>query len=249
MILFIVELQLMYFSRFSCNNIVIATALFIFSSVISAQHGGISLSQTRIVFSADKNTQLITVNNEGEQNYLIQSRVYRDARLEKTAPFIITPPLAKIEGGNKLHQRILFENENLPSDRESLFFLSVLAIPGKKQIIGETNTAGQLSMGFRFIVKLFYRPQSLGVPAADTACRLEFFHSAKGIEVSNPTPWYQTFSQLTINNKFVELKDNNSMIAPMSRQYYSWTETADIAKWQTINDYGGLSPLCQQYIK
>ncbi|MGE4745924.1 fimbrial biogenesis chaperone [Yersinia enterocolitica] len=215
-------------------------------NTIAANVGGISLSQTRMVFLATDKAQTLTVKNSDNQTYLIQSRVQRNLDDTASAPFVITPPLFPLRADNRQLLRILPQDTaGLPTERESLFYLSVVGIPAQTE---QNSASNQVSMGLRFMIKLFYRPTGLAVSQDAAACGLEFNATAQGVRVNNPTPYYQTLGQLVLNHTTIDLDNQPSMVAPMSTATYSVSAPVTQAKWQTINDFGGLSTECQQAV-
>lgn len=207
-----------------------------------AASGGVSLGQTRVVFSARDSAQTVAVKNTGTQNYLIQSRVQSDASHAGTTPFVVTPPLFVLGSEKKQLLRILRKGEALPTDRESLFYLSVSAIPAQSEPVPDTV---RLSMGFQFVIKLFYRPTGLKELPEAAPCRLQFTPTAKGVRVENPTPYFQTLGSLKFDHSVIDLEKQPSMIAPMSTAFYPTSQPVLELRWQTITDVGGLSEDCQ----
>ncbi|NCG54961.1 molecular chaperone [Serratia fonticola] len=222
----------------------ITLLLVVFStlSAHAAANGGVSLSQTRVVFSAEDKAQTVTVKNTGTQNYLIQSRVQRDVRHVGTAPFVVTPPLFALGPERKQLLRILRQGEALPTDRESLFYLSVSAIPAQSEPAPE---AARLSMGFQFVIKLFYRPVGLKDTPEAAPCRLQFTPTVKGVRIENPTSYFLTLGALTFDQRVIDLDKQPSMVAPMGMAFYPASQPVRQVHWQTITDVGGLSAECQ----
>lgn len=208
--------------------------------------GGISLSQTRVVYLSTDKAQTLTVNNTDNRAYLIQSRVQTASDDAASASFMVTPPLFTLQPGNHQLLRILLaQGGGLPADRESVFYLSVLAIPAKEE---KAASPVQVSMGMRFVIKLFYRPAGLKVQAEATACRLRFLPVPEGVRVENQTPYFQTLGQLTFNQTPVNLDHQPAMLAPLSAQVYPAPRGSLEARWRTVTDYGGLSTPCQQAV-
>ncbi|HHQ4306969.1 TPA: fimbrial biogenesis chaperone [Serratia fonticola] len=214
-------------------------------SAFATANGGVSLNQTRVIFAAGDKAQTITVKNIGSQNYLIQSRIQRERQDQGPAPFIVTPPLFPLGPQSKQLLRILKQDETLPADRESLFYLTVLAIPAQKESV---SADARLSMGFQFMIKLLYRPQGLKLSAQEASCRLQFSRTANGVRVENPTPYFLTFGSLAFGLDEIDLNTQPSMIAPMSVETYPITRPVGRVQWQTLTDFGGLSPACQQTV-
>lgn len=217
--------------------------------------GGISLSHTRVVFDAAAQHAKVTLFNSSDRVYLMSSRVLstvddRGSDAQKM-PFMVIPPLFRLEAQSR--NTVLISRNNtsaLPSDRESVFYLSFLAIPSvpKRDVIDDENawTQPQVSLGVRNIIKLFYRPTNLK-PAVNTAAgKLVFSQQGnKLLQVSNPTPYYQTLGALSLNGKPIDVREYGAMIAPFSRVAYPVGETMKVVRWSVIDDYGLLSEAFQ----
>jgi fimbrial chaperone protein len=207
-------------------------------------NGGISLNQTRVVIDADGKTKTLTVKNTSNKTFLVQSRVVSLQDKDNAAPFIITPPLFKLTPKSSQILRILPQGaSSLPTDRESLFSLSVLAIPA-----GENQRDSQLSLpvGMRFGLKLFYRPKGLDAPTESQICALRFTQSAQDIRIENPTAYYLTLGTLTLNGAPADPQFHPLMLPPKGSLTSPSGRNVKHVQWQAINDYGALSALCQQ---
>ncbi|EPE4188435.1 fimbrial biogenesis chaperone [Yersinia enterocolitica] len=231
----------------SCLLLLLATQnVFATTKKPATNGGGIKLSQTRVVFLATDKAQTLSVDNSDSQTYLIQSRIQRDLDDTASAPFIITPPLFPLPANNRQLLRILPQDiAALPTDRESLFYLSVLGIPAQTN---QENASSQISMGLRFMIKLFYRPAGLSITPEAAACHLQFSRTPQGVQVNNPTPYYHSLAKLTFNHTAIDLNTAPSMVAPMSRVTYAIPGPLTQVQWQIITDHGGLSEPCQQSI-
>lgn len=213
------------------------------AAVQPAGAGGISLNQTRVILTGDS-AQTLTVTNSSDSAFLIQSRALHSPDGGAAAPFTLTPPLFTLAPGSSQMLRILPQNAPLPADRESLFYLSVLAIPAGEQ---PQSDAAQMSMGIRFNLKLFYRPTGLDAPTDAQGCRLRFTQSARMVRINNPTPYYQTLGTLMLDGKAVSLTPRAALLAPGETRHYP-AATAARAQWQIVNDYGALAPFCRQVL-
>lgn len=91
--------------------------------------GGILLERTRVVYDGSKKETALPVTNRSDKlPYLLQSwveNIYDSSR----GPFIITPPLFRLDAGDNSSLRIIKTDGNLPRDKESLFYINVRAIP------------------------------------------------------------------------------------------------------------------------
>lgn len=225
--------------------------LLILMSAFSANtlaEGGLSLSQTRVVFDSNMKNTKITISNQSDRVYLINSRALMPLSADKTqkvaTQFIITPPLFRLE--KESHNTLLIipsDTSALPKDRESIFYLSFLAIPSvkKTELLEDEIPSTQLSLGINMSIKLFFRPVGLEISANIAPEKLIFSQHGQQLRIENPTPYYLTLGQLEINQKAINIRAQGAMLAPFSSQHYTVNEQAKQISWAVINDYGNLS--------
>lgn len=234
-----------------------AMVLCLFSFVSQAAEnntGGISLGATRVIFVSDKSSAGLTVNNSSKKDtWLIRAwmapyKTGKNAADTRKVPFIITPPLYRINPDEQLQLRINGTDiASLPADRESVFTVNVLAIPPKTQLKqdGQKKAANELSGGtLQFAInnqiKLFYRPAALNETATLEKARgqLKVTRKAGSIDVSNPGPYYFTLVNVRVNG--ADLRDESGrdlMVAPFSSLSISVPDAKSL-EYQTINDFG-----------
>lgn len=239
----------------------VCVAALMAGSVFASQTraGGLGLSTTRIIFNQSDKGAEVTFRNNGSALYLVQSAVVpagedvlKETGLKKAspvesqarAPFIVTPPLFRSEPGTENVLRILRTGGLFPADRESLFYFRFNAIPPSPEAAdGQDASSGkvgtQLSIALGMSVKLFYRPKGLSESPDGAWSRLTFHRVKTGVELSNPTPYFQTLSSLTLGGVVVDLNRQPSMVAPFSKVVFTGAGTGSQAVWTTINDYGG----------
>ncbi|MBN5204547.1 molecular chaperone [Serratia marcescens] len=222
-----------------------ALVMLLTASLPGQAAGGIALGQTRVIFSATDRAQSITVRNSGEGAFLIQARVQANPDEGAAAPFLVTPPLHSLKGGSRQLLRILRQDATLPADRESLFYLSVIAIPAHSVPL---TARDRVSVGVRFVVKLFYRPAGIRSSAPEIACRLFFRRAVDGVRIDNPTAYYQTLGRLTINGQKVALAQHPVMVPPLAHLIVPAGKVPNALTWQTVTDAGGLSTPCNQAV-
>jgi P pilus assembly chaperone PapD len=70
----------------------------------------------------------LSVRNPDSSPYLIQTVIDNLESSQQKPPFIITPPLYRLDGGKENLMRVI-QSGNLPQDKESMFWLRVKAIP------------------------------------------------------------------------------------------------------------------------
>jgi len=210
--------------------------LFAGASVALAFHAqaGVIVGGSRVVYEASKKEVSLSVKNPEENTtYLVQAWVDNELPGNTAkAPFIITPPLYRLDAGQENLQRIVFTGGNLPTDRESVFWLNIKSLPAI-----EKSDANRLLISVNTRIKLFYRPTKLSSQAGDAYKQLRFSQLGNTLHITNPTPYYVSLRELTVGEKNV---DDAGMVPPKGE--VSRTLPAGMAgkiTWKAINDYGG----------
>lgn len=219
--------------------------MMLLTRTVYASSGGISLSQTRVIFNEGEKSVPLTIKNTGNINYLIQSRVLTSLRDNEPSGFVITPPLFTLNAESHQALRLISDKVNLPSNKESLFYVSVIGIPAQKK---EEQEMAKLSMGLAFNIKLFYRPLGLIAPDEKIFCSLLYSKKNNETEIINPTPYFLTIGELKINNQKIELSFEQSMISPFSQSQIPTSFSEGKVEWKIITDSGGLSSECHNDI-
>ncbi|EJS94044.1 Chaperone protein FimC [Pectobacterium wasabiae CFBP 3304] len=202
-----------------------------------AQAGGIALGATRVIYPAEANQASLSIINSDEKNrFLIQSWV-EDKDGNKTTDFLATPPLfvVKPKGENTL--RLMHVGASLPTDRESVYWLNVKAIPAVDKRDLQDKNALQLAVLSR--IKLFVRPANLTQGADSASTTLRFQQSSNTLTITNPSPYFITLVNLQSGSQ----KLPNTMVSPKSSASVTLPDNASGAvSYQTINDYGAMTP-------
>ncbi|WP_314188623.1 molecular chaperone [Yersinia massiliensis] len=208
------------------------------TGVINSVQAGVLIGGTRIIYDGAKKEAAISVTNEDKNSpYLIQSWVDNfDTNNTNKVPFMITPPLFRLDGGKESSLRILFTGKKLPQDRESVYWLNIKSIPSSPK-----NDSNQLFISIKNRIKLFYRPAGLVGHAADAYKALSFSRQGKQLLVNNPTAYHVSFHTLKVGTH--EIK-GALMVAPKSTLTIELPAgTSNTVSWQVINDFGGTSDI------
>lgn len=210
-------------------------SLFAVSGMQSAQ-AGVVVEGTRVIYDSSKKEASIGVKNpEKTAPFLIQSWIeeYPQATAAKV-PFIMTPPLFRLDAGKENIIRIMRTGGNLPEDRESVFWLNIKSIPAS-----EASDKNKLSISVKTKIKLIYRPAALKEDALDAYKKLVFNRSGDHLKISNLTPYYVSFGTIKVGG--VEIKEPG-MIAPKSMMNLPLNGAKGNAlTYTTINDFGGFT--------
>ncbi|OMQ23689.1 fimbrial biogenesis chaperone [Serratia oryzae] len=219
----------------------------------SNRSSGIAFYVLRVIYTEnDKQGVTLTAYNKSPAPYLMQAWLRPvdptsgdvDLAWQGTPemPFIVTPPLARLEANGELTLRIRRDDTPLPTDRESVFFISMKALPTQQ------DTGEQVVMTVVSNMKLFYRPQGLAKRAvADVAPKLTFSRQGNQLTASNPTPYWLTFSRLAVGGVALGKPALRLMVPPFGKQAYTLPQTtAGKVTWQLIDEDGWHTPVAEQ---
>lgn len=168
--------------------------------VAASAQAGVVINGTRLVYQGDKKESSLGLSNPDTTDYLVQSWVDSGGKNQAKAPFLITPPLFRLDAKEDNVLRVVRTGGNLPEDRESLYWLNIKAIPSSKHVEG-VNTL-QIAINTR--IKLLYRPSAVKGRPEDVADKLEWHREGNDLVVNNPTPFYMNFQTVTLNGQKVK---------------------------------------------
>ncbi|MFZ1874902.1 MAG: molecular chaperone [Chania sp.] len=207
-------------------------------SQFSAQ-AGVIIGGTRLVYNGAQKEATITVKNPDDIPYLVQSWANTKVEGTEKAPFLITPPLFRLDGKQENTLRVVRVAGQLPEDKESLFWLSVKSVPPSE---GKGN---QLQIAVRTRIKLIYRPAGLKGSLDDAAQALRWQRSGNSLQAINDSPYYLSFYAVSLANEKIK---EPQMVAPGASISYPLPAGAqgNRVSWQIINDFGGISEVYQR---
>lgn len=152
-------------------------------------------------------------------------------------PFIVTPPLFRLDPEQQNVLRINYIGGTLPTDRESVFWLNVKSIaPTKKD---EVN---KLQVNIKSKFKIFYRPNGLPGEPADAWRKVTFKIEGSRLVAQNPTPYFVSFFVISVGATDIP---EPGMIGPLDHKEWPITHSG-VVKWRAINDFGGITDYAQQ---
>ncbi|HDG7821116.1 TPA: fimbria/pilus periplasmic chaperone, partial [Klebsiella quasipneumoniae] len=167
----------------------------ILSIGLSAAQAGVVIGGTRVIFDGNKKEASIGINNPDKTPYLIQSWIETPDGGAEKAPFIITPPLYRLNNGQQNVERIVATGA-LPQDKESLFWLNIKAIPSAAKV---DNT---LQIAIKTRIKLIYRPAAMkGASPEEQVDKLRWQRVGNKIQVNNPTRHVMNFNEISLSGK------------------------------------------------
>ncbi|PQQ30264.1 molecular chaperone [Photorhabdus luminescens] len=213
--------------------------------ITSTQAEGVGINATRIIYRADSYAATTSLRNSSKEAvYLMQVTVSSIPDGGKAAPFLVTPPLFRMEPGSQNQVRIIKTGQALPADRESLFWFTAKAIPLSHDTGNPSRqqVTGGIQITLAHTIKLMYRPSGLPVAPENGFGALRFKPAAEGITVTNPSPYYITFTSLKVGEQELMTKQQKeNMVSPFSTLFLPLKGVHYPAKvsWTVINDLGG----------
>jgi P pilus assembly chaperone PapD len=200
---------------------------------VSSVYAGVNIGGTRVIYDGGKKEAALSVANPDNVPYLIQSWLDNPDKSTGKVPFIITPPLYRLDRGQENVMRIVRAG-NLPDNKESMYWLNIKSIPAAEK------RANSLQIAVKTRIKLIFRPKgSKGKGAEDFANKLTWKISAGQIYVSNPSNYYMNFNQITVAGKNVP---EPTYVAPGSSATFALPAgvSAGPVTFKLINDFGGV---------
>ncbi len=227
---------------------VLALALFGAANIAQAS---VVVSGTRLIYPANQHDASIQLTNNDPKPALVQSwidsgDIHQDPSLS-TAPFVVTPPITRVEAGKKQLVRLTLLNSGaVPTDRESVYWYNMLDIPAQSKDKADKNT---VQVALRTRIKVFYRPEGLKGTPADAAAGLTWqgvkTEQGYALRATNPAAYNVSMTHVKLNaagKTYVD--DVGGMVPPKSSKDFPLKglsaapviQSAVTYEW--VNDYG-----------
>lgn len=235
-------------------NLVIRSSLsfMIALCMMAPAFASVVISGTRVVFDAKQGAATVQLTNKNTRPALVEAWI-DDGNIHSTpdnsdAPFLVSPPLFRMEAGAGQSLRILYvgPKHGLPQDRESLFWLNVLEVPPKPT--GAAAQQPHLQFAIRTRIKLFYRPDGLSPKRSNAAGRLVWTavksDGGLALEVKNPTPYYLTLAKVVLVANGHSYDAKTGMVAPFSSLTLKVSKFGKLpaigskVSYSTLDDFG-----------
>jgi chaperone protein PapD len=210
----------------------------------TVSYSAITLDRTRAIYNGSQKSLSIILSNKNKHlPYLAQAWVEDSNKQKVNSPFIILPPLQRIEPGESNQVRIesSAKIDQLPQDRESIYYFNIREVPPK----AEKPNVMQIALQSK--IKLFYRPKGLEVNSTDLINNpwqnnLVLIKQNSNVIAKNPTAYYVTILTIRQSKNGPDAENFEAkMIAPFSEEVLpvkaQWIGDAPVVTY--INDYGG----------
>lgn len=223
------------------------------SMMCSQALASVVITGTRLIYPSDQKEITVQLTNNGSHPALIQSWIdsgdSESTPTQSTAPFLLTPPVARVDPGKGQTLRLMFTGKSLPQTKESVYWLNVLDIPPAPDAGSDVN---MLQMAFRSRIKIFYRPSDLIGNATDAIKQVQWkvITTEKGyaLQAFNPSAFHVSLIKLTLVSGTRRDTGADGMIGPGETRLFAMptlkgkpSKSARV-EFDAINDFGALLP-------
>lgn len=212
------------------------TILSIFTIFPIYGYSAIEINKNRFIFIESQNQEVIEIKNKTDNNYFIQSWIsHYNENNDDELPFIITPPLIKIEKDENYSLKIFRLGEIEKKDRETLYRINIKRIPLLSNSDGNENL---LHISMNSVYNLIYRPISIEKNAKTSYEKIEFLKNKNNeLIINNPTPYFITLLKISLNE--VLLNNKSKTIPPFTKHNTrNVIKESGLIKWKTIDQFG-----------
>lgn len=202
----------------------------------SYSQSSIEINKDKFIFIESVNQEIIEINNKENNDYFIQSWVtHYDKENSNEIPFMVTPPLFKIEKDETFSLKIFKKDEIKEIDRETLYRINIKRIP---ILLNSDNNKNMLHVSINSVYNLIYRPISIEKDAKDAYKKIEFLKNKNNeFIINNPTPYFIALSSVYFNRMLIV---NESKTIPPFKKYNTKkiiSESGNV-KWKIFNQHG-----------
>ncbi|WP_196221941.1 molecular chaperone [Burkholderia ubonensis] len=216
------------------TGLILLTVSFASMNSIAQPGAGLFLSATRLVFPAASHAAALQIYNENTYPVVVQTWV-DDGEIAADpaaidAPFVILPPLMRLQPHEARAVRIVYSQQPLPKDRESVFWFNVQMIPPNPDHGDPSNV---MDVSVRIRQKIFFRPEQLTGGSAEWIGKLVCWQSGRSalaidVRCHNPTPYFATVDHLSIAENDTELSAPGGMLTPFGEMTFQLNEAHEI---------------------
>lgn len=212
---------------------------------------GLVAGATRMIYQPESRERTLMLANTNDYPVVVQTWV-DDGDVDSTpdqakAPFMVLPAVFKMQPGAAQGLRIINKGDNLPTDRESVYWLNLYEIPPKSR--RNDDAYAQVAMAMNTQMKIFYRPAGL-TPKPEEAMKKVSFTLHKQdkkyvLVAKNPSPYHVSFGQIQLQNRqqnhppqnYAIAQQMDMMVSPFSERQYQFEQQPTSLSGELTLDY------------
>lgn len=208
----------------------------------------VKLGATRLIYNPESAGATLAIINPQDYPILVQSKVYAEDK-QGSAPFIVTPPLFRLDGNQQSRVRVVRTGGTISPDRESLYWLCVTGVPPRADDFWGQDKDGksqapkvatlEVQLRINSCIKLMVRPSSLKGDPTDVATSMTWKREGAKLKAINPTPFFMNLKELSVGSKKIE---GLEYVPPNGERTFTLPSgISGKVQWKIITDYGGES--------
>lgn len=221
-------------------------------SGLTTADASVVIGGTRVIYPEKEREVTVKMTNEGDRPSLVQAWIddgHANALPDDSkVPFTLTPPLFRLDPKKGQSLRLIYTQEPLAQNKETLYWLNVLDVP--PQATGDSNDPNMLQLAFRTRIKLFFRPAALQGVADESAEKVTWNFAPKSsggyaLQATNPTPYHVTFTKLVVKSGGATWTDDKGgMVKPGATEQFDVGNVPSPSgapievDYTFLNDYG-----------
>jgi chaperone protein EcpD len=223
-----------------------ALAASLFCGFSLSAGAAIVIDGTRVIYPAAAREVTIRLSNKGStpmvaQNWLDAGNA-QASPADVNTPFLLVPPLARIEPSRGQTLRLMLATPPEITDRESVYYLNILEIPPK----AAESEGSSLQLTLRSRIKVFFRPEKLAGKAADAPAaliwRIDRQPAGAVLIAENPTAYHVSFAKVALVSGKETIDLTTGMVAPKSSLSFALKKSPPQGQlkvdYSSIDDYG-----------
>ncbi|EHK7392889.1 TPA: fimbria/pilus periplasmic chaperone [Escherichia coli] len=201
-------------------------------------HAGVVIYGTRIIYPEKNREVLVQLMNQSKNASLIQAWIDDGnttiAPEKIQVPFILTPPVSRVAGSSGQQLKIRKMPNNLPHNKESLFYLNVLDIPPNNPQNAEKN---KIKLALQNRIKLLWRPSGIAPVDKKSLSQLNIKKKNNAISINNETANWITVTTIKAQN--VKVNNESILLPPFSNSDITLkNNNASEYELTVVDDYG-----------
>jgi P pilus assembly chaperone PapD len=237
----------------------VAAAACALAGAVPAQASTV-IAGTRVIYPQREREVTVRVSNQGDAPALVQAWIDDgDAKADPATikvPFTLTPPMFRVDPDKGQTLRIMYTQQPLPADKESVFWLNTLEVQPRPK---DADGKNLLQFAFRTRIKIFFRPDGLAGKPEGAAAKLQWSlvtsGAGKALRVTNPGAYHVSFRFMGVTADDATYENRRGgMVDPGATQDFpviredtpTPLEEGQSAKqpvhFTWINDYGADAP-------
>ncbi len=198
---------------------------------------GIFTSSTRLIFPSTSRDASLQIFNENEYPVILQTWIDDGDENalpdELDTPFVVIPPLIRLQPHESRAVRIIYTQRPLPEDRESVFWFNAQMIPPVPH--AQPGQKSEINLSVRLRQKIFFRPRHIDKGSEEWAkkldCSTQLYQEDEAvINCRNPTPYYATVDKIALHTGNETLTQTGGMLEPFSDRNFHLKDSVSDGK-------------------